>query len=70
MLLEFIKLSSKTDADVTYTNVLPEKVGHLVSCVSSPFTFEAFYDASSTSFRSCNIGTNIRVAMQTFSNKA
>ena len=63
MLLELVELAREADADVTYANVLPEKVGHLVSCVSSSFTFESLYDASPTSFRSCHVRADVRIAV-------
>ena len=69
MLLELVELAREADADVTYPNVLPEKVGQLVAGPGSLLALQSFYDASSTSFWSCNIAANVRVSVQTFSNK-
>ena len=63
MLLELVELAREADADVTYANVLPEKVGHLVAGPRSFLSFEPFYDASPAPFRACDIAANVRVSM-------
>ena len=70
MLLELVELAREADADVTYANVLPEKVGHLVAGPGALLSLQSFYDTPSTSFRSCYVATYVGIAMQTFSYKA
>jgi len=69
MLLELVELAREADTDVTYTNVLPEKVGHLVARPGTLLSFKSFYDASPAPFRAGHIGTDVRVSVQTFADE-